>query len=54
MTALGTGSLAVALAGARPAAAAVQQPLDLAATVRLALAHDTTLLSKRANVANLV
>jgi outer membrane protein TolC len=53
MTALGTGSLAVALFIARPAAAAVQQPLDLAATVRLALAHDTTLLSKRANLANL-
>ncbi len=47
-----TAGLVVAL-GSLPAHAAAEPTLDLAATVRAALAHDTTLLSKRANLANL-
>jgi outer membrane protein TolC len=44
-------SLAVVAGSALPSEA--EQSLDLAATVRSALAHDTTLLTKRANVASL-
>ena len=45
--------LATALCGAAAAPAAAAQTLDLTETVKYALAHDTTLLSKRATLANL-
>lgn len=62
MTRRGTRALATALAAAAltlapphagDANASAAQALDLAATIRYALAHDATLLAKRANLASL-